>query len=162
MSQEPANKPKIIVDSDWKAQAEKEKEQLSQKLGEDKAKAAATPAKDGQPAQPGTEAQGQQQMPKADFLTHVASVATQAMIFMGAMRHPMTGEVEFDPVQARYLIDTMQVLKDKTKGNLDAKEAESLDGMLGEVKMVWVQVIQELQRQQAAQIAQAAQKGPKA
>lgn len=166
MSQEPGNKPKIIIDSDWKAQAEREKEQLSQKLGEDKAAkaagAAAAPAgKDSPAPQPGADAQ-QQQMPKADFLTHVASVATQAMIFMGAMRHPMTGEVEFDPLQARYLIDTMQMLKDKTKGNLDAKEVESLDGMLGEVKMVWVQVIQELQRQQAAQIAQATQKGPKA
>ena len=92
-------------------------------------------------------------MPKADFLTHCASVATQAMIFMGAMRHPMTGEVEFDPIQARYLIDTLGMLKEKTKGNLDAKESQAVDEMLGELKMVWVQVIQEIQRQQAAAAA---------
>lgn len=155
MSQENAGKPKIIVDSDWKAQAEREKEQLSAKLGEDK-KAAAKPAQSPGEA-PADGAAGQQQMPKADFLTHCASVATQAMIFMGAMRHPMTGEVEFDPLQARYLIDTLGILKDKTKGNLDAKETEALDGMLGELKMVWVQVIQEIQRQQAAAVAKGKQ-----
>lgn len=134
-------KPKLIVDSDWKAQAEREKEQLSAKLGEEKKAPQEPESKEG--------AQHPQQMPKADFLTHCASVATQAMIFMGAMRHPMTGEVEFDPLQARYLIDTLGVLKEKTKGNLDAKETEALEGMLGELKMVWVQVIQEIQRQQA-------------
>ncbi|MBE7492993.1 MAG: DUF1844 domain-containing protein [Planctomycetes bacterium] len=151
MSQDNPAKPKIIVDSDWKAQAEREKEQLSAKLGEDKKpeRAAQAPAAD----------QGQApQMPKADFLTHCASVATQAMIFMGAIRHPMTNEVEFDPIQARYLIDTLQMLKDKTRGNLDAKETQAVDDMLGELKMVWVQVIQELQRQQAAAIS----KGTKA
>lgn len=144
-------KPKLIVDSDWKAQAEREKEQLSAKLGEDK-KAAPSAAQGGQAAQ------GQpQQMPKADFLTHCASVATQAMIFMGAMRHPMTGEVEFDPMQARYLIDTLSMLQERTKGNLSAEEAKAVEEMLGELKMVWVQVIQEIQRQQAAAIAKGKQ-----
>lgn len=139
------DKPKIIVDSDWKAQAEKEKEQLSAKLGEDK------PAEARQPA--AGEADAGQELPKPDFLNHCASVATQAMIFLGAIRHPMTGQIEFDPAQARYLIDTLQILKDKTKGNLDAKESETLESMLGELKMVWVQVIQELQRRQQEQKA---------
>lgn len=147
MSQDNAGKPKIIVDSDWKAQAEREKEQLAAKLGEDK-------KPEPKPGDADGGAQGQaQQMPKADFLTHCASVATQAMIFMGAMRHPMTGEVEFDPIQARYLIDTLGMLKEKSKGNLDAKETQAVDEMLGELKMVWVQVIQEIQRQQAAAAA---------
>jgi hypothetical protein len=147
------DKPKIIVDSDWKAEAEREKEKLSAKLGEEKQAAKPAEAADGQDPEP---EQGQQ-LPKPDFLGHCASVATQAMIFLGAIRHPATGEVEFDPAQARYLIDTLQILKDKSKGNLDAKETESLDGMLAELKMVWVQVIQELQRRQAMQ-----PKGPKA
>lgn len=141
----PDEKPKIIIDSDWKAQAEKEKEQLSVKLGEDKKAPQPAPQAG---AQPGEAEQGQP-LPKPDFLNHCASIATQALIFMGAIRHPATGEVEFDPAQARYLIDTLQVLKDKTKGNLTPKEVETLDGMMGELKMVWVQVIQELQRQQA-------------
>lgn len=140
------DKPKIIVDSDWKAEAEREKEKLSAKLGEEK--------KAEQPAPQGDAADGQP-LPKPDFLGHCASVATQAMIFLGAIRHPMTGEVEFDPAQARYLIDVLQILKDKTKGNLEAKETETLDNMLAELKMVWVQVMQELQRR-AAQQAKAA------
>jgi len=134
------DKPKIIVDSDWKAEAEREKEKLSAKLGEEKKEAAKGEAA------PAPAAGEDHPLPKPDFLNHCASVATQAMIFLGAIRHPATGEVEFDPAQARYLIDTLQMLKEKTKGNLEPKEAETLEGMLGELKMVWVQVIQELQR----------------
>jgi hypothetical protein len=118
MSEDKQDKPKIIVDSDWKEQAEREKEQLA-------AESSPPP--------------GQRELPPADFVTHCASLATQAMIFMGAIANPMTGQADIDFKQARYVIDTLDMLKEKTKGNLKQDEADALDSLLGELKVVWVQ-----------------------
>lgn len=112
------DKPRIVVDSDWKAQAEADKEQLAEKVGP-------------KPQQEG--------LPPADFITHCASLATQAMIFMGAIANPLTGQADIDFEQARYIVDTLSMLKDKTKGNLESHEAETLDSLIGELKLIWVQ-----------------------
>jgi hypothetical protein len=111
------DKPKIIVDSDWKQQAEQEKEKL---------------AKETAPEERG--------LPPADFVTHCASLAPQAMIFMGAIANPMTGKADVDFEQARYVIDTLSMLREKTKGNLKSDEETTLESLVGELKLIWVQV----------------------
>ena len=63
MSEDKGDKPKIIVDSDWKEQAAREKEKLAEE---------AAPTE-------------KRELPPADFVTHCASLATQAMIIMGAI-----------------------------------------------------------------------------
>ena len=117
MSEENADKPKIIVDSDWKEQAAKEKEELAEKAKPEESR----------------------ELPPADFVTHCASLATQAMIFMGAIANPMTGQADIDFKQARYVIDTLDMLKEKTEGNLKQDEADALESIRGELKMIWVQ-----------------------
>lgn len=117
MSDEKQDQPRIIVDSDWKNQAEKEKEQLAKEVAPDPDK----------------------EMPPADFITHCASLATQAMIFVGAIAHPMTGKAEVDFEQARYVIDVLTMLKEKTAGNLKDDEQATLDSLIGELKLIWVQ-----------------------
>lgn len=112
------DKPKIIVDSDWKDQAEREKNELAND-------AAAEPERG--------------EMPPADFITHCASLATQAMIFMGAIANPMTGKADVDHQQARYVIDVLSMLKEKTAGNLKDDEQNTLDSLIGELKLIWVQ-----------------------
>jgi hypothetical protein len=111
-------KPRLVVDSDWKEQAERDKERLARD-------AAPPPGRD---------------LPPADFTTHAASLATQALIFMGAIANPITGKADIDFDQARYIIDTLGMLRDKTKGNLTADEQETIDNVLGELKLVWLQV----------------------
>lgn len=119
---EKQDKPKIFVDSDWKEQARKEKEELARNAQKDAGgKSSDAP-------------------PKPDFITHCASLATQAMISMGAIAHPMTGEAQFDPIQARYVIDTLEMLKEKTTGNLSDEEARTIESLVSELKLVWVQV----------------------
>ena len=110
-------KPKIIVDSDWKEQAAQEKEKLAKEAG---------------PEQRG--------LPPADFVTHCASLATQAMIFMGAIANPLTGQPDVDFEQARYVIDTLAMLNEKTKGNLEPDEETTLESLIGELKLIWVQI----------------------
>ncbi|MCB9936487.1 MAG: DUF1844 domain-containing protein [Planctomycetes bacterium] len=117
MSEEKPDKPRIVVDSDWKEQAAKEKERLAEK------------ADQGTP----------RGLPPADFITHCASLATQAMIFMGAIANPLTGQADIDFEQARYVIDVLVMLKDKTQGNLKQDEQDTLDSLIGELKLIWVQ-----------------------
>jgi hypothetical protein len=114
---EDKNKPRIVVDSDWKEQAAREKEKLAEQAEPER-----------------------RELPPADFITHVASLATQAMIFLGAIANPMTGQPDVDFDQARYIIDTLSMLRDKTKGNLVQDEQETLDNVLGELKLIWIQV----------------------
>lgn len=123
MSQEKQDKPKIVVDSDWKEQAAREKEQLAEKFSQT-----------GQPA-----SHERHELPPADFITHCASLATQAMIFVGAIANPLTGQAEVDFEQARYVIDVLAMLKEKTKGNLQPEEQSTLDSLIGELKLIWVQ-----------------------
>lgn len=125
---EKQDKPKIIVDSDWKEQAKKEKEELARKAEQESQQS----PRGGQGQAP----------PKPDFITHCASLATQAMISMGAIAHPLTGQAQVDHAQARYVIDTLEMLKEKTQGNLDDEEARTLDSLVSELKLVWVQVTQ--------------------
>lgn len=135
MSDDKQDKPKIIIDSDWKEQARKEKEELSK---EAESKAQAKQSATGAP-------------PKPDFVTHCASLATQAMISMGAIAHPATGQAQIDLNQARYVVDTLELLKEKTAGNLSDEESETLDSLIGELKMVWAQVVQAIKDHQAKQ-----------
>jgi hypothetical protein len=120
MSQEKQDKPKIVVDSDWKAQAAREKEQLAEKLE-------------------GAEKPARRELPPADFITHCASLATQAMIFMGAIANPLTGQADVDFEQARYVIDVLAMLQEKTRGNLQPEEQSTLDNLISELKLIWVQ-----------------------
>lgn len=114
------DKPKIIIDSDWKNEAEREKEELS---------------KGGEEAQ----AQGEP-LPEPDFVQHCASIATHAMILLGAVPNPMTGKQEFDPAYSRHLIDTIVMLRDKAKGNLKPQEEQTIEQLVGELRVAWLSI----------------------
>ena len=60
-----------------------------------------------------------------DFFNYIASLGFQAMIFLGEMPNPMTNQPEKNLKQAKFLIDTLVLLRDKTTGNLTKEEAEA-------------------------------------
>ncbi|MEE9394488.1 MAG: DUF1844 domain-containing protein [Planctomycetota bacterium] len=77
--------------------------------------------------------------PRATFQTIVYTMATQAMIALGEIESPISHETKVDLRQAKYLIDSLQVLLDKTKGNLDETERGALINILAEVQMKFVE-----------------------
>ena len=77
---------------------------------------------------------------EVSFLNHIMSLGYQAMIFLGEAPHPMTGQTEKNLRQAKFLIDTLQLLKDKTKGNLTSQEEQLLSSSLYELQMKYVEV----------------------
>lgn len=142
--QDQPQQPKIIIDSDWKAQAQKERERLAQKEKDAQAKAPkAPPAGIGGP-QPGavpgpSETPG---MPPADFQSLVGTMVTQALMYMGAFPDPETGRAIVSLEHAKFHIDLLGVLEEKTKGNLGAEESGDLTQALSELRMRFVEIVQ--------------------
>ena len=76
--------------------------------------------------------------PEADFLGFVSTLAMQALIALGEVAHPESQEKHEDLPQAHYLIDVIQLLSDKTKGNLLPQETDALKNLLYELKIKYV------------------------
>lgn len=90
----------------------------------------------GDPSRPSA---GAQRPAPPDFRTFVSGVAGQALIHLGLLENPATGKRERDLDQAKYTIDLLQVLKDKTKGNLTEEEASTLDAALYDLRLRFVE-----------------------
>ncbi|MFC1804688.1 DUF1844 domain-containing protein [Candidatus Omnitrophota bacterium] len=76
--------------------------------------------------------------PEADFKFFVTTLALQASVSLGAVANPATNQKEEHPEQAKFMIDTLAMLKEKTKGNLTQEEADLLENVLYELRMQYV------------------------
>jgi len=76
--------------------------------------------------------------PQLDFFNYIASLGFQTMIFLGEMPNPITNQVEKNLKQAKFLIDTLVILRDKTKGNLTKEEDDLLNGSIYELQLRYV------------------------
>lgn len=77
-----------------------------------------------------------------DFTLFVTTLALQASVSLGAIANPATSKKEENLPQARFMIDTLALLKDKTKGNLSPEEERLLENVLYELRMQYVQKAQ--------------------
>lgn len=78
-----------------------------------------------------------------NFLNYLSSLVFQAMIFLGDMPNPVTQQPEKNLRQAKFLIDTLALLREKTKGNLNKQEEELLNGSLYELQMRYVDILKQ-------------------
>ncbi len=76
--------------------------------------------------------------PQADFKFFITTLGIQASIFMGVLENPATGKTEENLPQAKFMIDTLDIVKEKTKGNLTSEESTLLENILYELKMLYV------------------------
>lgn len=120
--------PKLIIDSDWKSQAQSEKERLAQQ--EQARKAQATGSAGGAP-------QGDEP-PPADFMELIRLLTTQALLYMGAIPDPGTGKAVLALDIAKYHIDLLTILEEKTKGNLNQEEQQALSQTAHELRLEFV------------------------
>ncbi len=118
---------KLIIDEDWKKEAQTEKDKLAK---EERAEEKAEQAGDARHGQ----------LPEADFAGLVSMMATQAFFALGLIR--LKGEPESAPDldAAKFNIDMLIMLQDKTKGNLTPEEAGLLDQTLHQLRMAFVQL----------------------
>lgn len=114
---------KIIVDEDWKEEAQREKEELiKQEKTEEEAK----------------EEEGRPDLPDADFSALVSMLATQSFMALGLIRMKDDEEPMVDLGLAKFNIDMLTVLEEKTKGNVSDEEKQLLEGSLGQLRMAFV------------------------
>lgn len=68
-------------------------------------------------------------------------LADSALLHLGEAPPAMTGAVPVDLAQAKFSIDLLRVLKEKTEGNLSQEESRLLDGILYDLEMRFVRAI---------------------
>jgi hypothetical protein len=88
-----------------------------------------------QPAEPAQDIP----LPEANLLTLVFSLYTHTQICLGLLPDPVTQQPQKDLNQAKYNIDLIGVLQEKTKGNLSTEEAQTLESVLYEIRMAYVE-----------------------
>lgn len=72
------------------------------------------------------------------FVQLISSLHGAAMMQMGKMKNPQTGTLERNLEQAELTIDMIDMLKEKSKGNLSGEEQRFIDTVLSEVKINFV------------------------
>ena len=111
---------RIVVDEDWKAQVEREKAHASQR--------------------PDSQEDRDPLMPPPTLTTLASSLAMQALAALGLLPDPLTGKVEVRLNRARHLIDSVNLLYEKTKGNITEEESRAMEEMLHELRLTFIQV----------------------
>ena len=104
------------VDEEWKTQVEKEKREAKAK---------------------------NEPYHEPTFTIFLSSISMQAMIALGKLENPVTKKLEKNMEQARFLIDTLSILKEKTKGNLTSEEEKLLEESLFNLRLMYVQTKEE-------------------
>ncbi len=76
--------------------------------------------------------------PVPDFKFFISTLSLQATIFLGQIPNPVSQKTEEDLPQAKFIIDTLGMLQEKTKGNLSNDETELLEHLLYELRTIYL------------------------
>jgi len=116
------------VDEEWKQRARAEKEA-------------------GSTSPPGVEASGRRGEPSAKsappptFNMLITGIATDALVSLGVIENPLNGKKERNLTLAQHFIELLQLLEEKTKGNLDEGEQRYIESALHDLRMQFVSVV---------------------
>jgi predicted alpha/beta-hydrolase family hydrolase len=119
------------VDAEWKKQVEDERRRLAaqEKVQGGRGTGARGPA--GEPGAPS----------KPSFAQFLSGLATQALMSLGELENPMTRRREVDLAQAQQTIDLLELLQEKTKGNLTPQEENFLTNVLHDLRLRYVRAV---------------------
>ena len=137
---------KLHIDEDWKQKAQAEKERLAAQAE------AREQSKGGQSGSQG------QQLPEASMRSLIGLLASQALMGLGTMQDPNSQDVMVDLEGAKFNIDLLAVLEEKTEGNLEDDEKKELTQVVSELRNRYVQISQLVAQQgSSGQVAPAQQ-----
>lgn len=104
------------IDEDWKKQVQQEKEKIAEK-----------------------EEEAETQIPQVSFTLFISGLATQSYMHLGLVENPLTKKKEKDLNHAKYLIDILNILEEKTRGNLTKDEQNYFQSLLYDLRMAYVE-----------------------
>ena len=125
--EEKKEEKKIIVDEDWKQEAQREKEILAAREEAEKKKKQEEDRRRGP-------------LPEGNFAALISTLTTQALFALGLLQVKGQEKREPDLELAKYNIDMLQTLEEKTQGNLTREEETVLSNTLNELRMGYVKV----------------------
>jgi len=114
----------LHIDLDWKTEAAREKKRLAEQ--ERTARKS-----EGRGAAPGS----------AGFIDLLNLIAMQAAMALGGLQGPGGEQIPPNPAAAKHHIDLLEVLAEKTQGNLSDEEKRTLDAVLYELRMQYVHTV---------------------
>jgi hypothetical protein len=131
----------IQIDDDWKRQAQEEK----QRLAEQAAERAASTERDAaaRVESPRSDAPRGRDLPPANLEGLISTILTQAYYYLGEMGEE---QLPVDLDMARYQIDLLGVIEEKTRGNLTPDEQQALDTGLYDLRSRYVSVATQMIR----------------
>jgi len=147
---------RVIDRRPFTAEGELRKEVVEEEEREAKREAAkipAAPPEEPKAVAPPPPAETPKRVPAFENL--VRMLGSNAAMVLGAYADPRTGQPMIDPEAARELIDMLDALHEKTKGNLAPEEDTLLLDLLGKLKMTYLEINQAV----AAEAAKAKAKG---
>ncbi len=77
-------------------------------------------------------------LPEVNFNSLIFSLSSSALLHLGEIADPQTGEKKTDLEMAKHTIDTIALLKDKTTGNLTEEEEKLLESILPDLRWRYV------------------------
>jgi Domain of unknown function (DUF1844) len=80
-------------------------------------------------------------LPEINFSTFVISLSTQALMQLGEIASPLSGQVETDIPLAKQTIDILGILHEKTRGNLNSGEERLMEDILFDLRMKYVEAV---------------------
>jgi len=152
-----SDETKLHIDEDWKAQVDREKEQLRRQKEITPTDTAAintaatntapvnatgnAPESSPTPPSPVRPARetAEHELPPASLIILISSLATQAMASMGQLPAEDGNPLPVDLQFARHFIDLIGVIEEKTRNNLTTEEASFLKNTLLHLRMLFVE-----------------------
>lgn len=122
MADQKNEEKKIIIDEDWKNKAQREKDELKEKEVEEETH------------------KHEHELPTGDFNALVSLLATQAMFSLGLIATEKGKEPPKDLKLAKFHIDMLDALEQKTKNNLTEQEQKFLSTTLAQLRMAFVEM----------------------
>jgi hypothetical protein len=90
-------------------------------------------------AEASEEAARKNALPRVEFSSFILSIYSSGLVQLGKVADPSTGETRKDLTMAKYTIDMMAMLSEKTKGNLNKDEENLMRALLSEIRMAYVE-----------------------
>ncbi len=76
---------------------------------------------------------------QVNFSNFINSLGLECLVSLGKIENPLSKTKEVNQKQSRYIIDTLDMIKEKTKGNLNADEEKLLEDLSAYLKMLFLE-----------------------
>jgi hypothetical protein len=109
----------------------------------DEKKVEDTGSKDNDKKEPESDDSKRPPLPEVNFNSLIFSLSSSALLHIGEIADPQTGEKKKDLPMAKHSIDIIAMLKEKTKNNLDSEEQKFIDTILTDLRLRYVKAVKQ-------------------